>query len=246
MKLKGWEKKYSEILREFHYSKRNDTVSAKVLNSILKTKFPLKKLEEKIKNQTVFVIGAGSSLTRSIPLLKKYKNITKIVADGATRALIENKIKPDIIVTDLDGNEKFLKKAGRENAIMVVHAHEDNMDKLHLVLDFKYCLGTTEGKPFGNIHNFGGFTDGDRCVFLAKYFGAKKIILFGMDFGTKIGKYSKNKVINRTTKIRKLRRGKKLLEWFALQNHLELYTTSKQIKGFNKIRYADLEKILSI
>ena len=246
MKLKGWEKKYSEILREFHYSKRNDTVSAKVLNSILKTKFPLKKLEEKIKNQTVFVIGAGSSLTPSIPLLKKYKNITKIVADGATRALIESKIKPDIVVTDLDGNEKFLKKAARENAIMIVHAHGDNIDKLHLVLDFKYCLGTTEGKPFRNIHNFGGFTDGDRCVFLAKYFGAKKIILFGMDFGTKIGKYSKEKIIDRTIKIKKLRWAKELLEWLALQNHSELYTTSKQIKGFNKIRYADLEKILSI
>ena len=244
MRLKGWEKKYTEILREFQYSRRKDTQSARVLSSILRTKFPLKKLEEKIKNQTVFVIGAGSSLNQSIPLLKKYKNITKIVADGATKALIENRIKFDIVVTDLDGDQKFLKKAGKENAIMIVHAHGDNIDKLYLALDFKYCLGTTEGKPFGNIHNFGGFTDGDRCVFLAKYFGAKKIILFGMDFGTKIGRYSKNKISNRTTKIRKLRRGKKLLEWLALQNHSDLYTTSKQIKGFNKIRYADLVKML--
>src|SRR6267143_4029171 len=132
MKLKGWEKKYSEILREFHYSRRKDVASAEILSSILKTKFPLKKLEEKIKNKTVFVIGAGSSLSQSIPLLKKYKNITKIVADGATKALIENKVKPDIVVTDLDGNEKFLKKAGRENAIMIVHAHGDNIDKLYL------------------------------------------------------------------------------------------------------------------
>jgi uncharacterized Rossmann fold enzyme len=244
LRLKGWEKKYTEILREFQYSRRKDTQSARVLSSILRTKFPLKKLEEKIKNQTVFVIGAGSSLNQSIPLLKKYKNITKIVADGATKALIENRIKFDIVVTDLDGDQKFLKKAGKENAIMIVHAHGDNIDKLYLASDFKYCLGTTEGKPFGNIHNFGGFTDGDRCVFLAKYFGAKKIILFGMDFGTKIGRYSKNKISNRTTKIRKLRRGKKLLEWLALQNHSDLYTTSKQIKGFNKIRYADLVKML--
>ncbi len=246
MKLKGWGKKYSEILREFHYSRRKDTESARILNSILKTKFPLKKLEKKIKNQTVFVIGAGTSLPQSIPLLKKYKNITMIVADGATKALIENKIKPDIVVTDLDGEQNFLKKAAKENAIMVVHAHGDNIEKLHLTSEFKYCIGTTEGKPFGNIHNFGGFTDGDRCVFLAKYFGAKKIILFGMDFGTKIGKYSKEKINDKTTKIKKLRCGKELLEWLALQNHSELYTTSKQIKGFNKIRYADLENILSI
>jgi uncharacterized Rossmann fold enzyme len=244
MRPKGWDKKYSEILREFHYSRRKDTESAKILSSILKTKFPLKKIKAKIKNQTVFVIGAGTSLFQSIPLLKKYKNITRIVADGATKALIENKIRSDIVITDLDGDQKFLKKASKENAIMIVHAHGDNIDKLYLVSNFKYHIGTTQGKPFGNIHNFGGFTDGDRCVFLAKYFGAKKIILFGMDFGSKIGKYSKDKINNRTLKIRKLKRGKKLLEWLALQNNLELYTTSKQIRGFKKIRYTDLEKIL--
>jgi len=246
MKLKGWGKKYTEILREFQYSQRKDAQSARVLNSILRTKFPLKKLEKVVKNQTIFVIGAGSSLNQSIPFLKKYKKITKIVADGASKALIENKIKCDIVVTDLDGDQKFLKKAGKENAIMIVHAHGDNIDKLHLASDFKYCIGTTEGKPFGNVRNFGGFTDGDRCVFLAKHFCAKKIILFGMDLGTKIGRYSKNKVINRATKIRKLRRGKKLLEWLALQDNSDLYTTSRQIKGFNKIRYADLGKMFKI
>jgi len=244
MKLKGWEKKYSEILREFHYSRRKDEESARVLSSILKTKFPLEKLEGMIKNQTVFVVGAGSSLSKSIPFLKKYKSITRIVADGATRALIENKIRPHIVVTDLDGDQKFLKKAAKENSIMIVHSHGDNIEKLPLVSEFRYRIGTTEGRPFGNIHNFGGFTDGDRCVFLARYFGAKKIILFGMDFGTKIGKYSKAKITSRATKIRKLRRAKALLEWLALQNPTGLYTTSKQIRGFNKIRYADLGKIL--
>ena len=49
MKLKGWGKKYTEILREFQYSRRKDAQSARVLNSILRTKFPLKKLEKVIK-----------------------------------------------------------------------------------------------------------------------------------------------------------------------------------------------------
>ena len=56
----------------------------------------------------------------------------------------------------------------------------------------------------GKVHNFGGFTDGDRCVFLANHFKAKKIILLGMDFGTRIGKYSKTRVISRTIKIKKI------------------------------------------
>ncbi|HLC25113.1 MAG TPA: MAF flag10 domain containing protein, partial [Nitrosopumilaceae archaeon] len=89
MTIKGWEEKYIKILKKFKFSRKEDTESARVLNSILKRKFPIRKLEEKIGNQTVFVVGAGSSLVSSIPILKKYKNITKIVADGATRALIE-------------------------------------------------------------------------------------------------------------------------------------------------------------
>ena len=244
MMIKGWEKKYAEILKEFNFSRDNDTKSARILNSILKTKFPITKLEKKIKNQTVFVVGAGSSLISSIPILKKYRNITKIVADGATRALIENRIKPDVVITDLDGELEFLRKASKSGAIMIVHSHGDNIEKLHLASEFRTCIGTTEGRPFGKIHNFGGFTDGDRCVFLAKYFMAKKIVLLGMDFGSKIGRYSKIKVQDRRTKLRKLKRGKKLLEWLASKDSSGLYTT-KPIKGFTRIRAVNLEKIIS-
>jgi hypothetical protein len=244
MKNRGWEKRYVEILKEFNFSRKKDTKSARDLNSILKRRFPIKKLEKKIRNQTVFVVGAGSSLVSSIPILKKYKNITKIVADGATRALIENKIRSDVVVTDLDGDPEFLKKASKGGAIMVVHSHGDNIEELHLASEFRSCIGTTEGHPFGKIHNFGGFTDGDRCVFLAKYFMAKKIILFGMDFGPKIGRYSKIRVYDRRTKLRKLHRGKKLLEWLASKDSSGLYTT-KPIKGFTTIRAASLEKIIS-
>jgi uncharacterized Rossmann fold enzyme len=128
---------------------------------------------------------------------------------------------------------------------MVIHAHGDNFDKLEMVSNFKNCIGTTEAKSFGKIHNFGGFTDGDRCVFLAHHFKAKRIILFGMDFGNKIGKYSKTKIASKKIKIKKLKRGKKLLEWLATKNSSNLYTTSKPIKGFKKIRYSELEKVLS-
>ena len=244
MTIKGWERKYFEILKEFKFSRKEDAESARVLNSILKRKFPIKKLEEKIRNQTVFVVGAGPSLVSSIPILKKYKNITKIVADGATRALTENKIISDVVVTDLDGDPEFLKKASKSGAIMVVHSHGDNIEKLHLASEFRACIGTTEGHTFGNIHNFGGFTDGDRCVFLARHFKAKKIILFGMDFGPKIGRYSKIIVYDRRTKLRKLQYGKKLLEWLASKDDSGLYTTNP-IKGFTRIRASNLEKIIS-
>jgi len=202
-----------------------------------------KKIRDLIENKPVFVVGAGPSLPSCISILKKYKKITKIVADGATRAIIENDLKPDIVVTDLDGDIKSLKKAGRTNTVMVVHAHGDNTDKIHLVKNFKNCVGTTQTKPAGRIHNFGGFTDGDRCVFLASHFKAEKIILLGMDFGTRIGKYSKASVVNRNTKIAKLRRGKKLLEWLVQKSKSEFYSTTK-IKGFTKINLRSIDNII--
>ena len=72
----------------------------------------------------------------------------------------------------------------------------------------------------------------------------EKIILFGMDFGTTIGKYSKSVVTNKTIKIRKLRRAKKLLEWIAVKSKSELYSTTK-IKGFTKIKLDDIDGIIS-
>jgi len=244
MTIKGWESKYREILKDFGYSGKKDAQSCKLLDSLLPKKTRIAEIKDLIEKKPVFVVGAGPSLPSSISILKKHKKITKIVADGATKAIIENGLKPDIVVTDLDGDIKSLKKAGRTNTIMVVHAHGDNSEKIHFVKNFKNCIGTTQTKPLGKVHNFGGFTDGDRCVFLANHFKAKKIILLGMDFGTRIGKYSKTRVISRTTKIKKLRRGKKLLEWLAKKSESNLYSTTK-IKGLTKISFQDIDNIIT-
>ncbi|MFZ1077903.1 MAG: 6-hydroxymethylpterin diphosphokinase MptE-like protein [Nitrosotalea sp.] len=244
MKLCGWEQKYREILREFNFDKKDDTFAANLLNLLVRTRVPLNKLEREIKNKVVFVIGAGPSLSSSIPSIKKFKKATKIVADGATRALIENGIRPDIVVTDLDGNLEYLKKASKMNAIMVVHSHGDNIGILPIASLFRNCIGTTEGRPFDKIRNFGGFTDGDRCVFLARYFGAKRIILFGMDFGYKIGMYSKEGKYNRAVKLQKLRKARSLLEWLASKDRRQLYTTSEPIKGFQEISFGDLQELV--
>jgi uncharacterized Rossmann fold enzyme len=244
MTIVGWESKYREILKDFGYSRKKDIQSCKLLDSLLPKKTRIAEIKDLIEKKPVFVVGAGPSLPSSISILKKHKKITKIVADGATKAIIENGLKPDIVVTDLDGDIKSLKKAGRTNTIMVVHAHGDNSEKIHFVKNFKNCIGTTQTKPMGKVHNFGGFTDGDRCVFLANHFKAKKIILLGMDFGTRIGKYSKSTVVNRTIKIKKLRRGKKLLEWLAQKSESKLYSTTK-IRGFTKINFQDIDNIIT-
>lgn len=243
--ISGWVRRYNEILKEFKYDKKTDLQSAILLDRMLNGKSQIENLQKMIKNQNVLVIGSGPSLSRAIPRLKNFKKTVKIVADSAVKPLVENGIKPDIIVTDLDGDENILKKIGGSNTIFVVHAHGDNIDKLELMKNFKNCLGTTQSKPFGNLHNFGGFTDGDRAVFLANHFNAKRIILLGMDFGNKIGKFSNTKSRDKKIKIKKLKKGKTLLEWLALKTKSELFTTSDPIRGFKKITIKNLDIIIT-
>jgi len=245
MEILGWKKQYSKILKEFNYDEKKDKESTNILDSILKKSDIDKKINRLVKGKTIFVVGSGPSLSSAIPILKKYKKIVKIAADSSIKPLVENGIIPDIVVTDLDGDEKTLKKIGRTNSIFVVHAHGDNIEKLELVKKFKNCIGTTQTVPFEKIENFGGFTDGDRGVFLANHFQAKKVILFGMDFGDRIGKYSETKKSERKIKLMKLKKAESLLRWLSTFSKLELFTTSKSIKGFKKISYKELDIVIT-
>jgi len=243
--LLGWKEMYSCILKEFGYDEEKDKESAVLLNSILKKSHINRKIMNLVKGKTVLVIGSGPSLSTAITKLKNYKKLTIIAADSSIKPLVENGIIPDIIVTDLDGDKNTLEKIAKTKSIFVVHAHGDNIEKLGFVKKIKNCIGTTQSTPFDKIRNFGGFTDGDRGVFLANYYDAKKIILFGMDFGDQIGKFSETKKSERKMKLMKLKRGESLLEWLATITKSELYTTSKPIKGFRKISYKELDIIIT-
>ena len=236
VKFVDWFPYYQGIRAEFGYSSEKDQEAARMLSDLAKKKsVDAKSLERKIKGKNVIVIGAGSGLEdeRAAKYVKKNKNFVKIAADGAVQFLIENKIKPDIVVTDLDGNPAFLQKAEKAGAMMVVHAHGDNMHLLKkLVPKFKKIVATTQVSPLENVYNFGGFTDGDRCVFLADEFGAKKIILLGMELDSP-GKYSKEKVKDPELKKQKMQAGRRLLEMLAKQSKSELADASKRpVKGF--------------
>jgi uncharacterized Rossmann fold enzyme len=237
VKFADWFPYYQGIRAEFGYSTEKDQEAARTLSEMAKKKaLDAKVLQKKIKGRNVIVIGAGSSIEDpgTLKYLKKNKTFVKIAADGAVQFLIENKIRPDIVVTDLDGNPAFLQKAEKMGAIMVVHAHGDNTDTLKkIVPKFKKLIATTQVMPLENVYNFGGFTDGDRCVFLAEEFGAKKIVLVGMDFGDSIGKYSKEKVKDPQLKKQKMQAGKRLLEMLAKQSRSQLADTAKKpVKGF--------------
>lgn len=225
MEFKQWNFLYRKILKDFNFQEEFDEKSAEVLNKALGEKelFEISKLKKIISGKEVIVFGAGPSLKNAIfKHFEKINKTVKIASDGATSALLENNILPDIIVTDLDGNISDLIKANQNGSIAIIHAHGDNIKKIQKYLKkFKgNIMGTTQTNPnsYKNLYNFGGFTDGDRAVFLADQFNAKKILLAGFDFNGKIGKYSFAKNKDKTLKLKKLKWCKKLLETLGNKN----------------------------
>ena len=222
-----WEKYYNEILDDFNFSRENDEKSAKLLDEILSTEgcLRLDELQEIIGFSDKFIVfGAGPSLNEHIELLKNDYDLREYIlisADGATSALIEQKISPDIVATDLDGNIDDILLANLRGANIVIHAHGDNIDKIaSLTSFFNNVLGTTQAQPIGNLYNFGGFTDGDRAIFLAVALGASEIILAGMDFGDIITQYSRPKLPNKLAradefKKKKLDYAEKFTNWIS-------------------------------
>ncbi|HEY7110873.1 MAG TPA: 6-hydroxymethylpterin diphosphokinase MptE-like protein [Nitrososphaeraceae archaeon] len=242
MQFIDWFPYYQQIREEFGYSTEKDQNAANLLSKkISKKSMSLKKLQKKIAGKDVLVIGAGPSLVENIAYIKKNRKFVKVVADGAVEALITNNIKPDIVVTDLDGNPAFLKKAEKLGAIMVVHAHGDNENAIeNLVPKFKNVVGSTQVMPVDNVYNFGGFTDGDRSAFMADEMGARTIVLVGMDLTEPITKYSAGETVDEDLKGKKLKKAKQLLEMLSKKSKCSLYNKSrKSIKGFSRLDIDD-------
>ncbi|WP_456371604.1 6-hydroxymethylpterin diphosphokinase MptE-like protein [Methanocaldococcus sp.] len=234
MEMKEWKKFYNEIIEDFGFDRDKDIKSAIILNNILENadKIPIKNLKNIIEGKEVFIFGAGPSLKKHIKIIKNLnKDIPIIVADGASKAFLEEGIIPDIIVSDLDGDLNAIFECNKRGSIIVVHAHGDNIDKIkEYVPKLKNVVGSCQIPNYmelnlKNLVNFGGFTDGDRCCFLAYHFKAKKLILGGMDFGIYITKYSRPNIkseieIGDEIKIKKLKYAEKLINY--LKNKIDV------------------------
>ena len=239
MKLETWENWYNKILDDFGFLKEEDEKSALILNRILNDKGSysldgLKKfINESKEGNTLFIIfGAGPSLKDHVNYFKnnpsKFDNYVTIAADGATTALLEENIIPDIIVTDLDGKIDDLLIANEKGSFFVIHAHGNNQESiLKYVKSFKKVLGTTQSNPFGKLYNFGGFTDGDRGVFLAIALNVKTLCLAGMDFGKYVTSYSRPNLssdieIADDIKQKKLNYAEKLVKWASKNTDVDI------------------------
>ena len=223
MDYSKWKSIYKKIITDLIIKEIDDYKSAGILEDLLNNcktsnKSYLKKL---LENQKITIFGAGPSLEDSINIYD-YRDNTLVAADGATSALLKNNIVPDIIVTDLDGYVPDQIKSNQIKGIVIIHAHGNNIEKINkYVRKFEgNIIGTTQIDPssFKNLYNFGGFTDGDRAVFLADHFKAKTITLVGFDFNGEIGKYSFPEKKDIALKFKKLKWCKKLIEYLQESN----------------------------
>jgi uncharacterized Rossmann fold enzyme len=183
MEFSEWEPLYTEILADFGFDRSEDEASARILADLLHGRAgTLLDLRSIIAGRDVAVCGNAPSLASEIDSIMPDQIV--IAADGATTVMMANRIIPDVIVTDMDGTIEDIISASEKGSFVVVHAHGDNIPAVRSVVPLLggRVLGTTQSEPFDDIHNFGGFSDGDRCVFLAIASGAASVMLFGFDY----------------------------------------------------------------
>jgi len=244
-----WASEYGRIARELGLDKEADRKAAEVLDGLIQ-KADIERLRI-MGGKIAIVFGAGPSLPEDIRRVKSGKfhrnrKVVLIAADGAVKALLEKGIVSAINVTDLDGDLEAIKKANGKGTVTVVHAHGDNMELLKkIVPELNEPIGTTQTKATGKVHNFGGFTDGDRAAFLADRFGAELIVLAGMDFGDEIGRFSGS--YDRENKLKKLQTGKGLLEKLARESRagiLNLTSGGEDLAGIPRTSVKALKELV--
>ena len=196
MKFEEWEPMYERILDDMGYDRSSDESSARLLKALMQMADLIDDDDMyEILGKDVAVIGPAD------PDLTGLSGRT-VIAAGSAAEIVMKEIVPDIVVTDLDGDIGSQIEASAEGAITFMHAHGDNSD-----LIMKYCrefkgpvILTTQSVPDNVIRNYGGFTDGDRAVCIARHFGSSSIELRGFDFKRPAVKDGSDPV----TKMRKL------------------------------------------
>ena len=192
-----------DIVQRLDLDTDADRESTKLLTSLLESIDPnplLKRLANSISGSKVVVCGAGPSLKKHMKALLKRGELTEsviVVADGATSVILELELRCDVVVTDLDGDIDHLLEAKNNGALLIVHGHGDNIDRVKLyVPKLGDVLGSTQVEPTDRAFLWGGFTDGDRACHVVSEYTPERIILAGMDFGATVGKWSKPGHVN--------------------------------------------------
>lgn len=183
-----WAPNYERIRAEFDFAFAREEAAAARLESLLPAHArgdPLPRLGALLRGKEAIVVGLAPSAGPP-PLWRRSaaEPASLLCADGAAAECLASGLVPTVIVTDLDGPVPSEVSANGRGSLVVVHAHGDNVPALEeWVPQFPGELaGSWAGPPRDSLLDVGGFTDGDRAVYLAEHCGARRILLWGFDF----------------------------------------------------------------
>jgi len=178
MRFEEWEPHYIEILDYFGFDRESDEAAADLLAGLL-PRDDIRAVESLVSGKNVTICGNAPCLASELDRIEG----VVLAADAAALVLYNAGILPDAIFTDLDGADDPFITMNEKKAIIAIHAHGDNMPLLRRwVPRFPgKLIGTTQAAPRNSIHNFGGFTDGDRAAFAADALGAAHLNFIGFD-----------------------------------------------------------------
>ncbi len=183
MRFDEWSPIYESILSDMGYDRSSDEASARLLK-VLMLNADLMTVDElsSMIGDEVSIFGAAKCLESDVEKISP--SGTLISAGSATVRVMAMGIMPDIVVTDLDGDIDSQIQASERGAVTLIHAHGDNADLIaRYAKEFRgRVVLTTQSSPDNILYDFGGFTDGDRAVCLARHFGSSRIRLYGFDF----------------------------------------------------------------
>jgi len=176
----AWEPVYGSILSEFGYPKAGDERARDAIAAYA-TPFDLDRLDA--AGDTVAVVGTAPSLPAEVDRVAGADLV--FAASTAADVVREAGFGVDLLVTDLDKNPETARALTAAGTPVAAHAHGDNVGLVEEWvprLDPAHTLATTQAAPVESVHNFGGFTDGDRAAFLADELGAAGLRFVGWDF----------------------------------------------------------------
>ena len=186
MKAEEWEPYYSEILDFFGFSREDDERAAQILAELL-PRDDIAILRDAVQGRDCIVCGNAPSLAAEIRTTD-FSGRVIIAADAAARVLLHAGHRPDVILSDIDGMDDDFLAMNDLGTILVLHAHGDNIPLVRSWVPKVRgpVVGTTQASSLVHVYNFGGFSDGDRCVFCAYELGAASVTLIGFDLDDRL------------------------------------------------------------
>jgi uncharacterized Rossmann fold enzyme len=194
----AWEPTYRAILRDFGFDPKADEAARDELDALLADRWRAE--APGVRGREVVVLGGGPRGSAPLPEGPLFVSDPRVVPPR----------RPDLVVTDLDGDVPLQLALNATGVPLAVHAHGDNAGALraHVPAMRGPVWGTCQCAPRGRVANFGGFTDGDRACCLAVAFGASSLALAGFDWARPTPKPGRDA----TVKARKLAWARRIAE----------------------------------